>query len=384
MTEATHADFEEEWARRASDTRPADRAAAEAAARRFYDSVGFLGGMQAVLWANSFPEFARMVSCMDRGLGWHVLYSFLKRSEFVDPDPAGFGVALADAMGAFGIMAAEYREADDEEQGDEDGDDEDEERDEDDSEYITVGVSMKALIPHIYAPKRLAHFQDRIASGELPPTGMQNAMLDVLRQCPAFFPLPGIAILCDNPARITPFGIPVAGGRAPGLAFEFRSGRAERFWNGIRVQEPVARKLARPDLLACSEILEDFAPEIRALLIAEAGAGTIARGAGAGAVLRVDDTELLHRLVEAYGPKDLIFDSDVLPKTVKDDFGTLFRVEVPGDEDICVVKVLNATPEPDGTFKDYYLRVPPRVQSAREAVAWTFDMEEGYAPFAQT
>jgi len=99
MTEATHADYEEEWCRRAADTCPADRAAAEAAARRFYDCVGFLGTMQTVLWANSFPEFARMVRCMDRGLGWHVLYSFLKTTKFVDPDnwlartcslPAGF------------------------------------------------------------------------------------------------------------------------------------------------------------------------------------------------------------------------------------------------------------------------------------------------------
>ena len=235
MTNATHVDFEEEWRQRASDTRPADRAAAEAAARRFYDCVGFLGTMQTVLWANSFPEFARMVRCMDRGLGWHVLYSFLKTSAFVEPDSSGFGAALANALNPFGIMAAEYREADDDEEDDEDGDSEDEERDEDDIEYVTVGVSMKALLPHIYAPTRLAHFQDRIASGNLPATGMQQAMLDVLRQCPAFFPLPGVAILCDNPARITPFGIPVAGGLAPGLAFEFRSGLVERCWHGIRV-----------------------------------------------------------------------------------------------------------------------------------------------------
>lgn len=143
-------------------------------------------------------------------------------------------------------------------------------------------------------------------------------------------------------------------------------------------------QLARPDLLTSCGILEDFPPEIRARLIAQAGAENVARGAGAGAVLEVDDTELRHQLVEAYGAKDLIFDSEVFSKTVKDDFGTLYRVEVPGDEDICVVKVLNATPEPDGTFQDYFLRVPPYVQTAREAVAWTFDMEEGYAPVAQT
>jgi hypothetical protein len=290
------------------------------------------------------------------------------------------GAALANALSSFGTLAAEYREADDDDY--EDGDHE--ERDEDDIEYVTVGVSMNGLLPHIYAPKRLAHFQDRLASGKLPAAGMQRAMLDILRQCPAFFPLPGVAILCDNPARITPFGAPDAEVPSTGLTFEFRSGLVERFWHGIRVSEAVARQLSRPNLLTSREILEDFAPEIRARLIADAGAENVARGAGAGAVLEVDDTELRRKLLEAYGPKNLIFDSDVFPKTEKDDFGTLFRIEVPGDEDICVVKVLNATPEPDGTFQDYFLRVPPDVKTAREAVAWTFDMEEDYAPVAQT
>jgi hypothetical protein len=338
--------------------------------------------MQTVLWANSFPEFARMVRCMDRGLGWHVLYSFLKKSPFVEPASSGFGAGLADALASFGTMAAEYREADDDDYEDEDN--EGEERDEENIEYVTVKVSMKALLPNIYAPTRLSHLQDRITCGKLPASGMQQATLDVLRQCPAFFPLPGVAILCDNPAQIIPFGLPGAGGSPPGLAFAFRSGLVERFWHGIRVSKDVARQLARPDLLTSCEILEDFSPEIRVHLIAEAGAQKIARGAGAGAVLEVEDTELRHQLVEAYGAKDLIFDSEVYSKTVKDDFGTLFRVEVPGDEDICVVKVLNATPEPDGTFQDYYLRVPPHVGSAREAVAWTFELEEGYAPVAQT
>jgi hypothetical protein len=68
-----------------------------------------------------------------------------------------------------------------------------------------------------------------------------------------------------------------------------------------------------------------------------------------------------------------------------DDFGTLYRREVPGDEPIVMVKVVNSTPEPDGSRKDYWLRVPPTVKRAREAVAWTFGMEErGYLPEVQT
>ena len=50
-----------------------------------------------------------------------------------------------------------------------------------------------------------------------------------------------------------------------------------------------------------------------------------------------------------------------------------------------MVKVVNSTAEPDGSFKDYYLRVPPAITKARDAVAWTFDVSpEEYAVEAQT
>jgi hypothetical protein len=68
-----------------------------------------------------------------------------------------------------------------------------------------------------------------------------------------------------------------------------------------------------------------------------------------------------------------------------DDFGVLFRKEVPGDEPLVMVKVVNSTPEPDGTLKDYWLRVPPNMERARQAVAWTFGKQENeYAPEVET
>ena len=39
-----------------------------------------------------------------------------------------------------------------------------------------------------------------------------------------------------------------------------------------------------------------------------------------------------------------------------------------------MVEVINSTPEPDGSRKTYWLRVPPTTQTAREGVAWTFGM----------
>ena len=50
-----------------------------------------------------------------------------------------------------------------------------------------------------------------------------------------------------------------------------------------------------------------------------------------------------------------------------------------------MVEVLNATPEPDGSRKTYYLRVPPGTRTARAAVAWTFGLAaDAYAPARET
>ena len=44
------------------------------------------------------------------------------------------------------------------------------------------------------------------------------------------------------------------------------------------------------------------------------------------------------------------------------------------DEPVAMVEVVNSTPEPDGSRRTYFLRVPPSMRRAREAVAWTFGM----------
>jgi hypothetical protein len=66
-------------------------------------------------------------------------------------------------------------------------------------------------------------------------------------------------------------------------------------------------------------------------------------------------------------------------------FGTLWRRELPDDEPIVLLEVTNATPEPDGRFKHYMLRVPPTMTTAREAAAWTFNQSpDNYAPIIET
>lgn len=49
------------------------------------------------------------------------------------------------------------------------------------------------------------------------------------------------------------------------------------------------------------------------------------------------------------------------------------------------VRVINSTPEEDGGFNEYFLRVPPTVTSAKEAVAWTFNLnEDEYSPYKES
>ena len=69
----------------------------------------------------------------------------------------------------------------------------------------------------------------------------------------------------------------------------------------------------------------------------------------------------------------------------EDEAGKLWRIELSGDEPVVMVEVVNSTPEPDGTFSVYWLRVPPGTQTAKAGVAWTFGLDEAtYEPAVQT
>jgi hypothetical protein len=125
-------------------------------------------------------------------------------------------------------------------------------------------------------------------------------------------------------------------------------------------------------------------------------------------VSRIDNesnAEVRRVMTELYGEANYIQDSKLTP-VHKDITGILYRKEVPGDEPICMIRVLNSTPEADGNltrkeavkifgkkavdkvsgldsdkFKEYWLGVPPDMKTAAEAVAWTFGLTESeYQP----
>jgi hypothetical protein len=121
-------------------------------------------------------------------------------------------------------------------------------------------------------------------------------------------------------------------------------------------------------------------------------------------ILTESNAEVARVMVSLYG--EARFLRDVGAEVVhQDDFGTLYRYRLHG-RDLLMVKVVNSTPEPDGSFKDYFLGVhpelrplpplgisatawfanhPPQALTARNAVASTFSMTgEEYFPVVET
>lgn len=112
-------------------------------------------------------------------------------------------------------------------------------------------------------------------------------------------------------------------------------------------------------------------------------------------------------LIDLYG-KDKYIAGLGLKPIHRDDFGELYKAEIPGDEPLTMVKVVNSTPEPCATcghaakegemkigqvcacgaplkYKDYWMCVPFTVTTAREAVAWTFGKAaNSYKPIRET
>lgn len=97
-----------------------------------------------------------------------------------------------------------------------------------------------------------------------------------------------------------------------------------------------------------------------------------------------NNAEVRRVMIDMYGIAKYLqeTDTEVLDR---DECGVLYRRVQLGDEPIVMVKVRNATAEPDGSFRNYFLRVPPQMQTAREAVAWTFGMNaKDYKPARET
>jgi hypothetical protein len=100
-------------------------------------------------------------------------------------------------------------------------------------------------------------------------------------------------------------------------------------------------------------------------------------------ICKMPDAGLRHAAIRAMG-LDRFVAAARLPPVQKDSAGELYLVGPPLDP-LAFVRVMDASPGPDGTAPRHWLSVPPHVATAREAVAWTFGLaEQDYAPAAET
>ncbi|MFE2016139.1 DUF6745 domain-containing protein [Streptomyces sp. NPDC059491] len=165
-----------------------------------------------------------------------------------------------------------------------------------------------------------------------------------------WWPYEDVAVLCERPVELHR---DEAGrlDRGDGPALAFPDGFALHAWRGMQV---TAGFLAG---------LVDLTPE---------------------RIRDEENAELRRVMLEHYGYDRYLAASGARHQH-RDETGVLWRIELPDDEDVVMVEVVNSTPEPDGSHRTYWLRVPPTTRTAREGVAWTFGLRpEAYAPLVQT
>ena len=114
------------------------------------------------------------------------------------------------------------------------------------------------------------------------------------------------------------------------------------FWKGLWIAESVA---TRREQLGPADVFAERNLERRRVMVDVLGFESLARAASGGEPAQQDDYGRLWRL----GP---LLD----------------------DEEYVAVEVVNSTPEPDGSFRRYFLRVPPATKTARAGVAWSFEL----------
>jgi len=219
------------------------------------------------------------------------------------------------------------------------------------------------------------------------PTRLDN-LIAVAESCAIAWTFPDFVMFCAPPANIDrdDSGRLHSEHRA---AVGFRDGWGVYAWHGLRVPADI---IEHPETITLAQIKSCTNQELRRVMI------------------------------ERYGQSRYLLDSGA-ELVSQDECGALYRSEIEGDEPLVMVRVLNSTPEPDGSltrdeamqafpgvkvasgdlrggevemvgidqlpedsrFKSYFLRVPPAIETAREAVAWTFDVPAAkYHPSVQT
>ena len=85
------------------------------------------------------------------------------------------------------------------------------------------------------------------------------------------------------------------------------------------------------------------------------------------------DVQVRRCMIEIMTPQRYVAEGGAVC-VAEDETGILWRRSWLAADAWAAVEVVNATPEPDGSRKHFFLQVPANLRTAREAVAWTYGM----------
>jgi hypothetical protein len=338
-------DLVRRWIRIAYSTEPVDRAAAEAAVGSLYElALGW--APREIIWCESPARAARLVAVGEEHFGpsvreqvrtqpWHRARAELLRRSGRETWASRWQETCGEISPTVSRLV----------------------------EQIGNAVAFRAKGPAASTRLRLAltfadHGQHDAAWlplfesswSELADGPILQALAAVAEQVHWWWPFENAVILCERPTELH---LDERGrlhhGEGPALAY--RDGFVLHRWHGI----PIPAEFA--------QTLKTLTPQI---------------------IQEQRNVELRRMMLEHYGHERFIIESGAEP-IQQDEAGKLWRVVLPRDEPITMVEVVNSTAEPDGSFRTYWLRVPPHTRTAREAVAWTFGLaEQEYRPQVQT
>jgi hypothetical protein len=189
--------------------------------------------------------------------------------------------------------------------------------------------------------------------------------MDEARTCHWWWPYKGLALAAERP---TTLHVDEQGRlHCPdGPAIAYADGWSVFAWHGLRIED--ADLILKPEGVTVARIRDEANAEIRRMLLTR------------------------------YGFDRFVQDAGALPVHA-DAFGTVYRCDLADDEPLVIVRVTNSTPEPDGSIKEYALRVHPELRpmhrdgtygdpqplTARNAVASSFGLRgEQYQPAIET
>jgi hypothetical protein len=190
-------------------------------------------------------------------------------------------------------------------------------------------------------------------------------LIELTQSAGWFWPMEKICLVTDRPQHLArdDQGRLHCEARA---AIEYRDGWGVYSWHGVRVPDWI---ILHPERITADLIDAEENAEVRRVMM------------------------------ERFGFDKYLLDGKAETLDHEEGVGTLYRKDIPGDEPLVMIHVINSTPEPDGSRKRYTLRVHPECRpllannelgdrqklTARNAIASTFGLTgKQYYPMVET